>query len=155
MTIVCHIFIFRVLTGILPTATPHLCKGPYDGRTRFHSDTSVLTLLYCDLFGFRRRYVIIELCRDEQNLFSFVKFWSLKNCYLTGTLRNQTDQAFAKYSYRTWKRYEEGYDTNQIYLLLLTHPDQVTQICVSNLTTIRSDNGLSPGQRQTIIWTNT
>ena len=27
-------------------------------------------------------------------------------------------------------------------------------ICVSNLTIIGSDNGLSPGRRQAIIWTN-
>ena len=27
-------------------------------------------------------------------------------------------------------------------------------ICVSNLTTIGSDNGLSPGRRQANIWTN-
>ena len=27
-------------------------------------------------------------------------------------------------------------------------------ICVSNLTIIGSDNGLSPGGRQAIIWTN-
>ena len=30
----------------------------------------------------------------------------------------------------------------------------MTHICVGNLTTIGSDNGLSPGQRQTIIWAN-
>ena len=30
----------------------------------------------------------------------------------------------------------------------------MTQIFVSNLTIIRSDNGLSPGRRQAIIWTN-
>ena len=30
----------------------------------------------------------------------------------------------------------------------------MTHICVSKLTTIDSDNGLSPGRRQTIIWTN-
>ena len=30
----------------------------------------------------------------------------------------------------------------------------MTHICVSELTTIGSDNGLSPGRRQTIIWTN-
>ena len=28
------------------------------------------------------------------------------------------------------------------------------QICVSNLTIIGSDNGLSPGRHQAIIWTN-
>ena len=36
----------------------------------------------------------------------------------------------------------------------LTHWGQVTHICVSNLTIIGSDNGLSPGQRPAIIWTN-
>ena len=37
----------------------------------------------------------------------------------------------------------------------LTHWGQVTLICVINLTIIGSDNGLSPGRRQAIIWTNT
>ena len=36
----------------------------------------------------------------------------------------------------------------------LTHWGRVTHICVSNQTIIGSDNGLSPGRRQTIIWTN-
>ena len=36
----------------------------------------------------------------------------------------------------------------------LTHWGRVTHICVSNLTVIVSDNGLSPGRRQAIIWTN-
>ena len=31
---------------------------------------------------------------------------------------------------------------------------RVTHICVGKLTTIGSDNGLSPGRRQAIIWTN-
>ena len=35
-----------------------------------------------------------------------------------------------------------------------THWGRVTHICVTNLTTIGSDNGLSPGRRQAIIWTN-
>ena len=30
----------------------------------------------------------------------------------------------------------------------------MTHICVSKLTIIGSDNGLSPDQRQAIIWTN-
>ena len=38
--------------------------------------------------------------------------------------------------------------------LLLTHWGRVTHICVSKLTIISSDNGLSPGRRQAIIWTN-
>ena len=35
-----------------------------------------------------------------------------------------------------------------------THWGRVTHICVSELTIIGSDNGLSPGQRQAIIWNN-
>ena len=36
----------------------------------------------------------------------------------------------------------------------LTHWGRVTHICISKLTIIDSDNGLSPGQHQAIIWTN-
>ena len=36
----------------------------------------------------------------------------------------------------------------------LTHWGQVTHICVGKLTTIGSDNGLSPGRRQAVIWTS-
>ena len=36
----------------------------------------------------------------------------------------------------------------------LTHWGWVTHICVAKLTIITSDNGLSPGRRQAIIWTN-
>ena len=36
----------------------------------------------------------------------------------------------------------------------LAHWDQVTHICVSTLNITGSDNGLSPGQRQVIIWIN-
>ena len=45
-----------------------------------------------------------------------------------------------------------------IYALLslndLTHWGRVTHICVGNLIIIGPDNGLSPGRRQAIIWTN-
>ena len=37
---------------------------------------------------------------------------------------------------------------------LLTHWGRVMHICVGKLTIMDSDNGLSPGQRQAIIWTN-
>ena len=36
----------------------------------------------------------------------------------------------------------------------LTHWGRVTHICVGKLTINGSDNGLSPGRRQAIIWTN-
>ena len=38
---------------------------------------------------------------------------------------------------------------------LLNHWGRVMQICVSDLTIIASDNGLSPDRHQDIIWTNT
>ena len=38
--------------------------------------------------------------------------------------------------------------------ILLTHWGHVTHICVSKLTIIGLDNGLSPGRRQAIIWNN-
>ena len=37
----------------------------------------------------------------------------------------------------------------------LTHWGWATHICVGKLTIIGSDNGLSPGRHQAIIWTNT
>ena len=40
--------------------------------------------------------------------------------------------------------------TSNVYL---THWGRATHIYVGKLTTIGSDNGLSPGQRQAIIWT--
>ena len=37
---------------------------------------------------------------------------------------------------------------------LLTHWSRVTHLCLNKLTIVGSDNGLSPGRRQAIIWTN-
>ena len=45
--------------------------------------------------------------------------------------------------------------SNQISLeFFLTHWGRVMHICISDLTIIGSDNGLLPGRRQAIIWTN-
>ena len=41
-----------------------------------------------------------------------------------------------------------------VWTMELTHWGRVTHICVSKLTIIGSDNGLSYGRRQAIIWTN-
>ena len=43
---------------------------------------------------------------------------------------------------------------NGLFLTALTHWGRVTHICVSKLTFIGSDNGLSPDRHQAIIWTN-
>ena len=47
-------------------------------------------------------------------------------------------------------RFGSWYVTEQVS----THWGRVTHICVNKLTIIGSDNGLSPGRRQAIIWTN-
>ena len=47
-----------------------------------------------------------------------------------------------------WKLWETP------FYMLLTHWGRVMHIYVSKLTSIGSDNGLSPGWRQAIIWTN-
>ena len=41
-----------------------------------------------------------------------------------------------------------------LWMPCLTHWGRVTHICVSKLIIIGSDNGLSPGRRQAITWTN-
>ena len=43
---------------------------------------------------------------------------------------------------------------NLVALEVLTHWGRVGRICVSKLTIIGSDNGLSPERRQAVIWTN-
>ena len=47
-----------------------------------------------------------------------------------------------------------GTNLSSTDLNCLTHWGRVTHICVVKLTIIGSDNGLSPGRRQAIIWTN-
>ena len=69
-----------------------------------------------------------------------------------------------KYSWiliRIKKKFQENRFVNiicqmvaSLVLSILTHWGRVTHICVSDLTIIGSDNGLSPGRRQAIIWTN-
>ena len=43
---------------------------------------------------------------------------------------------------------------NSAVNIILTHWGRVAHICVGNLAIIGSDNDLSPGRRQAIIWTN-
>ena len=51
-----------------------------------------------------------------------------------------------------WLRSWRSHDIDT--LSALTHCGIVTHLCVSKLTSIGSDNGLSPARRQAIIWTN-
>ena len=51
--------------------------------------------------------------------------------------------------------YSGGLSLIQVIASHLTHWGRVRHICVVKLIIIGSDNGLSPGWRQAIIWTNT
>ena len=78
--------------------------------------------------------------------------------------KNPTPSGFISTYNFIWLKYVQILSLNRrnkyllifIYLTiwLLTHCGRVTHICVGNLTIIGSDNGLSPGRRQAIIWTN-
>ena len=50
-----------------------------------------------------------------------------------------------------WHSFEVTY---MCLKFILTHWGRETHICVEKVTIIGSDNGLSPGRRQAIIWTN-
>ena len=50
--------------------------------------------------------------------------------------------------------YQKGQQNMRKYCISLTHWRQVTQICISKLTIIGSDDGLSLGRHQATIWTN-
>ena len=63
----------------------------------------------------------------------------------------------------TWIMYEKPmilqvFNVNSFSGVLLssclTHWGRVTHICANKVTIVCSDNGLSPGRRQAIIWTN-
>ena len=74
------------------------------------------------------------------------------DCYTYGILRHLNN------TYKCTLASE--YNIIQLFLsklrnFYLTHYGRVTHICVSKLTIIGSDNGLSPGRHQAIIWTNT
>ena len=65
----------------------------------------------------------------------------------TETIKNIPDHTH--YYIEIW---EKSYI--QIKYYWLTYWGRATHICISKLTIIASDNGLSPGRRQAIIWNN-
>ena len=89
----------------------------------------------------------------------------------------QSNNTFCLARFRNWPLYldstihcialeKDGFDRKRKYAMtgliilsmaqhaVLTHWGRVTHICINKLTIIGSDNGLSPGRCQAIIWTN-
>ena len=74
---------------------------------------------------------------------------------MTGVLNMEVHMWTYKFTYPFQKVVKKAFNHRYSHVLkALTHWGRVTHICVSNLTIIGSDNGLSPGRRQAIIWTN-
>ena len=79
----------------------------------------------------------------------------------TGPLFTKKDLVLHRYRNPHYKP-ETVWRLSQVYngnpytdkMHLLTHWGRATYICISNLTIIGSDNGLLPGRRQAISWTN-
>ena len=61
-------------------------------------------------------------------------------------------QQSSLYLNQCWPR--SSYIITSVLKFYLTHWGRVMHICVSKLNSIVSDNGLSPGRRQAITWTN-
>ena len=85
--------------------------------------------------------------------------WTNAGILLIGTLGTNFSEILSKihtFSFKKMhlKTLSTKWWPSCLGLNVLTHWGWVTHICVGNLTIIGSDNGLSPGRRQAIIWTN-
>ena len=69
---------------------------------------------------------------------------------------DQMSQLSCKFVESKWNPYWVIVCVNEHLTLImcLTHWGRVTHICVSELSILGSDNGLSPARRRAIIWTN-
>ena len=76
--------------------------------------------------------------------------WFFKNIFLI----YRSQHAIVLYQKLWWRNWLDLLYQCDVHSAMLTHWGRVTHICVSKLTIIGSDNGLSPGRRQAIIWTN-
>ena len=100
--------------------------------------------------GLRSTSIILEsLTNYDKHPTSYLNFVSYRGVTIyAGLLYTQIwHLCFRRYPVSWWR-------ISGWRLFLLTYWGRVTHICVSKLTIIGSDNGLSPGRRQAIIWTN-
>ena len=85
----------------------------------------------------------------QANVLVSVIFWFQKNWDpIWNMLFISSWQIETLHSFRTPIQHQSS------LIEILTHWGRVTHICVSKLTIIGSDNGLSPGRHEAIIWTN-
>ena len=87
---------------------------------------------------------------DKENI-KFPHYWNY--CVEKPSITVSSHESHGK-NHRQLKCLFESMFSEQQRKHFLTHWGRVTNICVSKTTIIGSDNGLSPGRRQAIIWTN-
>ena len=95
---------------------------------------------------------------DDVSMFSMICLW-ISNHFSSQipapeTLRVYISLGYAHYLHHPRRRLLPVITAILANLNKLTHWGRVTHISVSKLTITSSDNGLSPGRRQIIIWTN-
>ena len=133
--------------------TPHIGKGrralmfflsrPEQSKRRWFETPSRLSWHHCNDLDESK----IEFPSNLNSDWNFCSdMWSLHQCC-----------SYPAYRIKSPSIYEmiiEVVFIQSPWLLLRTHWGRLTHICVSKLTIIGSDNGLSPERRQTIIWTD-
>ena len=95
------------------------------------------------IFEFRRSSAFSEQSQQQKNILE-VHYALSMLCSITA-MNSRKDRRLPIKNH-VWK--------SMLTNLFLTHRGRLTLICGSKLTITGSDNGLAPGRRQAIIWTN-
>ena len=107
------------------------------------------------MLSFQRRQIANIIKHHESILVKEYQIWAIivisKDDKISlNMIRQNIIVSFCAYIYNAMYNYH----VMSWWHWLLTHWGRVTHICVADLATIGSENGLSPVRRQAIIWTN-
>ena len=109
---------------------------------------------YCTLHMRERNITVLHFhrSRDIPPYIALCRFQNIQIILWHGNMSCCCSNEYATYGQIDIRGF--GFWGNYYSVSLLTHSGRVMHICVSKLTIVGSDNGLSPGRRQAIIWTN-
>ena len=93
-------------------------------------------------------------CLNQCWLFICEVLWHSTENNFTNAWANVLYNEFGNYTFKITLTSPRGQWVNIVHIHHLTHWGRVMHIWVSKLIIIGSDNGLWPGRRQDIIWTN-
>ena len=105
----------------------------------------------------KKHTILLNYCQLDRGNILLWHFnpYTFQSVYVQFLSLNALENFVCKMSTFFWKTASQYRIRTQNHCgNILTHWGRVTHICVNKLTTIGSDNGLSPGRRQIIIWTN-